>query len=923
MTAERYQRINELADAVLEIPAAARDAYLSGACGQDPELRREVELLVQAHESTGGFLEQPAFERLAQELARNQDSPSLEGRQIGRYRVLSRLGSGGHGEVWLAEDRQLLRKVAIKLLAADLGTSPEHIRRLDAEARICSALNHPNIVTVYDTGELQGDAFLAQEYVEGQTLRRMLAHGPLPAPAAVEIVRQVANALEAAHAAGVVHRDIKPENIMIRPDGLVKVLDFGLAQFVESGTGDGGALRGVVMGTVRYMSPEQARGEPLDARTDIFSLGVVLFETLTGRTPFSASTPSETLAAIRSSQADLKDVPPQLKAVVRKCLAKDRDDRYGSAGEMRLALDLAMRVRHTGRRVMLAGALLVLAIAAFLAYGARTWAPAPFESMKISLLPTAGAAMASAISPDGKRVAYVLEEARGQSEWIRPLDSTVDTPLLQAEPGDHKYLSFSHDGAYLYYVRATAGGGVLYRIPASGGPAEKVFAPVNNRFALAPDGKRFAFIRLDEQHWEEAVIVAGPGAKSERTVAVRRRPQYYSRAGLAWSPDGKSLLCMAGNASFYTPNAHHLVRLDVATGVESSVGRHTWAWPNSLLWTADGRSLIVSANAHAIGALQVWHVSLPGGETRRITNDLSNYESLSQTADGKTLLAVRHDRTSDLMLARLGDPAHASRVSPPDLHDLTSAAWVSADRLVYSALGESAVNLWSIDLTGANRKQLTTAGIDQAEVETSRDGRYIFYMSGGRIWRVNADGAGARPLTPGPLDVHPAVTPDNRWLVYAGFAGWSPGIGGHASLWKIPIDGGEPVHLTSERTSCPSISPDGSRISCKYEQPGLPPQIAIYSIQGGPPLRIFDRAPATQEDHAYWTPDGKAVDYLAADAEGSRILRQMVSGGPPSEVAEFPGERLSFIRPSPDGRSVVFARGSETRELVLLRDVRE
>lgn len=926
MTAERYQRINQLADAVLEIPPDGRDAYLAEACSTDAGLRQEVELLVKAHESSDGFLEQPAFERMAQELARNPESSSLEGRELGRYRVLSRLGAGGHGEVWLAEDTQLSRKVAIKLLSADWGARPDRVRRLYAEARICSALNHPNIVTIYDTGEVEGAALLAQEYVEGETLRRMLARGPLARETALSIARQVAAALAAAHAAGVIHRDIKPENIMVRRDALVKVLDFGLAQFAESGTGEDGGVRGVLMGTVKYMSPEQTRGLPLDARSDLFSLGVVLFETLTGRNPFAASTPTETLAAIRGGQPNLKQVPSRFRAVLRKCLARDREERYATASALLKELERARTRSTLARRSAIAAALGSLTFLGSLAY--RGGSPrTPFQSMQINLLATAGATPAGAISPDGRRVAYVLQEDQDQSLWVRPTDSTADTRLLQAEPGTHRQLAFSPDGAYLYYERSEAAGGSrLWRIPANGGTPEDILENVSESFSVSPDGKRAAFFRLDERRWEESLVVRALDHTGERRIAVRRRPRYYSRAGVAWSPDGKSLICFAGNAPFYTANAYGLVRIDVATGAETPVGRHTWAWTDSLLWAADGRSLIVGANDHVIGSLQVWHVSLPGGETRRITNDLSNYESLSQSADGKSLLAVRHDKIFDLTVARLGDAAPPARVSSPDVHDLTSAAWAADGHIVYTALAGGAVNIWRIDATGTNRKQVTTSALDQAEVEASPDGRYIFYTSGGRIWRVNADGGGARPLTSGPLDVHPAVTPDGKSVLYAAFAGWSPGIGGRPTIWRIPVDGGAALQLTHEATSCPSVSPDGTRISCAYvedHERGLPPKTAIYAIDGGAPVQLFERPAGTQEDRAYWSADGKAVEYLVADSTGGRIVRQMLAGGLPSVVAAFPSEYLFFMRPSMDGRSFAFARGRETRELVMLRDIRE
>ena len=933
MTPERYQRVNQLADEVLEIPASDRAAYLADACGGDAELRRLVEQLVKAHESSGAFLEQPALERLAHEIARSRGTATLAGREIGKYRVISRLGAGGHGEVWLAEDTQLLRKVAIKLLSADLGTRPDQVRRLYAEARICSALNHPNIVTIHDTGEVEGDAFLAQEYVEGETLRRQLARdGPMPVDVATKIVEQVIAALAASHAAGVIHQDIKPENIMIRPDGLVKVLDFGLARFVQREESNGAGPRGTVMGTVKYMSPEQAQGMLVDARTDIFSLGVVFVEMLTGKTPFIGATPEEILTAILNQEPNLTGVPRSLEPLLRRCLARDREQRYATAAELLPELDRATRGKAVNRRRLLAAAALLVIAAAGFAYRARikATAPGPFDSMRISLLTTAAAAPSAAISPDGARIAYVLEEPGGQSLWLRTFGSSAgsnpDVPLIAAEPGNHLRLAFSPDGAYVYYSwMPTVRGGSLYRVAARGGPAEKIFDDVNYAFAVAPDGHRIAFMRIDQERWEESIVVVNTDGKSERTIATRRRPRYYSSSGLAWSPDGKSLLCTAGSAPFYNANAFHLVRVDVATGAEKPVGSHTWAWVGSLLWSNDGRSLIVGANDHSIGSLQIWRVSFPDGDTRRVTNDLSNYEALTLSADAKTLLAVRHDRKSDLMVARFtganGPPARIT----PDLHDLNSAGWSRGSSIVYSALGGSARNVWSVDSDGQHRKQLTNADTDQSEVEVSPDGRYIFFTSGGRLWRVNADGSDLRQLTPGPLDVHPAVTPDGQWLVYAAFREWSPAIGGQPALWKVRTSGGERFPLTREPASCPSVSPDGTKITSAYFPPGqatAPPKIAVYSINGGALLKTFDR-PAGSEDNVYWSADGKGIDYLVTDPAGSRVLRQMLQGGAPTVAAEFPGERLWFVSPSPDGRNLALARGNESRELVVLHDIRE
>src|SRR5687767_5139833 len=307
MTPERYQKAGRLYHAVLEIEPEARTAFLEGACGGDEELRREVESLLAAHDKVGNYFAAPAAEVAARLLAQGQN-PSLISQSFSHYRVLSLIGAGGMGEVYLAEDTLLGRKVALKLLPKEFTEDRERVRRFEQEARATSSLNHPNIMMIFEIGQVQGRHFIATEYIDGQTLRERLTGARLELREALEVSAQIAGALEAAHQAGIVHRDIKPENIMLRRDGYVKILDFGLAKLAERPAADADAEArrmslvktspGVVMGTANYMSPEQARGLAVDARTDVWSLGVVLYEMVAGRRPFDAATATDVIISI-------------------------------------------------------------------------------------------------------------------------------------------------------------------------------------------------------------------------------------------------------------------------------------------------------------------------------------------------------------------------------------------------------------------------------------------------------------------------------------------------------------------------------------------------------------------------------------------------------------------------------------------------
>jgi serine/threonine protein kinase len=352
MKPERWQQIERLYHAALERAPEKRAAFLNKACVEDQTLRQEVESLLAFDEPTQRLIAEP-LDALVAELLASEQTQSLLGQSLAHYQILARLGRGGMGEVYLAQDTRLGRKVAVKLLPAEFTRDADRVRRFEQEARAASALNHPNIITIHEIGEVEHTRYIVTEYIEGETLREQMRRGRLSLMAALGVARQAAGALAAAHEAGIVHRDIKPENVMLRPDGLVKVLDFGLAKLTErlalpynsqaSTVVRHSTAAGVLLGTPRYMSPEQARGQKVDAATDIFSLGAVLYELLTGRAPFEGSTPSDLIAAILMNEPAplahyLPEAPPELERIVSKALRKEREERYQRAQDLLLDL---------------------------------------------------------------------------------------------------------------------------------------------------------------------------------------------------------------------------------------------------------------------------------------------------------------------------------------------------------------------------------------------------------------------------------------------------------------------------------------------------------------------------------------------------------------------------------------------------------
>ncbi|MDQ3254671.1 MAG: protein kinase [Acidobacteriota bacterium] len=429
MRAERWHKVEELYHAALERDPTKRAAFLIESCGADPELRGEVESLLAAHDCADDFIETPAAGEIARLLEGGLWRPAA-GCEVGRYKVLSPLGEGGMGAVYLAQDSSLGRKVAIKFLSSQFAAEEDRVRRFEIEARAASALNHPNILTIHEIGEAEGQRFIATEFIEGDTLRRRMETRKMSLGEAIETTVQVGNALAAAHAAGIVHRDIKPENIMVRRDGIVKVLDFGIAKLTELqedesaegeriGRGRGGedepAKRqsldprtttlvntdiGVVLGTARYMSPEQARGSAVDARTDIWSLGVVLYEMVAGRAPFGGETSSEIISSILERKPPpltqlALEAPPELERIVGKCLEKDRERRYGSVQELLTDLKALERAAGPGAAVVVrkvplatryAVAAVALVVVAAMMVAALFYAPA-FRGLPASPAP--------------------------------------------------------------------------------------------------------------------------------------------------------------------------------------------------------------------------------------------------------------------------------------------------------------------------------------------------------------------------------------------------------------------------------------------------------------------------------------------------------------------------------------------------------
>src|SRR5689334_4501571 len=566
MTPERWQQVKEIFNSAITHRPDERSLFISRACSGDEELRSEVESLIASHEQSGSFIDNPAFEAAATLLA-NEKAELNSGQIIASYEVISFLSRGGMGEVYLAEDKRLGRKVALKLLPASFTTDQDRLRRFEQEARAASALNHPNIITIYEIREAAGSHVIATEFVEGETLRHRLSRAPLALSETLNISMQIADALAAAHKAGIIHRDIKPENIMLRPDGYVKVLDFGLAKLSEQATPAVAAEAptiqvrtgsGIVIGTAGYMSPEQARGLGVDHRSDIFSLGAVIYEMLARRKPFEGETPSDTLAAILKTEPPplarvSKGVPAELTRIVTKCLKKDREERYQVVKDLWLDLkalkqelefqdkldrsvasdgdgtgvivpgeptealsgsrpttersaisniseSISLEIRRHKVGAALLSLIVLLAVGAG-GFGVYKWfnradPMVHFWDIKLSRLTNSGNVIDATISPDGKYIVYVLSDRSRQSLYIRQVSTANDKEIVPPAPVGFFGITFSPDGQDLYYaIKTNLDAGALYRVPALGGVPVKIMERLDGPVGFSPDGKQFALVR--------------------------------------------------------------------------------------------------------------------------------------------------------------------------------------------------------------------------------------------------------------------------------------------------------------------------------------------------------------------------------------------------------------------------------------------
>ena len=943
------QAAEQLFGEALDLPPEQRSAFLDRRCQGQPALRKMVEELLAEDERLKGFMSELPFAPgdSAADGTASQGLPN--GTRLGRYAIVEPLGSGGMGAVFRAMDTDLRRDVAVKVLRKDLAGDAERVSRFQREGRALAVLNHPNICTIYEIGEQDGRVFIAMEFIDGMTLRQRMAAGQLDLETALSLSIEIADALDAAHTAGIVHRDIKPANIFVTSRGHAKILDFGLAKVVHLKVrGDATAAStehltspGSPMGTVSYMSPEQVRGKEVDARSDLFSFGVVLYEMLTGARPFSGESTGLVFDAIlnRTPVAPVRlnpDLPAALEQIVNKALEKDPDLRYQHAADMRADLKRLARDTSSGhvspvphralwRFAAVSGVIVLAAAGTVFFLRARHSATRPsnenqsssaFQIVPLTTAP--GSADFPVLSPDGREVAFLWEgpERKGFDVYVQLLGSDSPLRLTHGAEGILGAPAWSPDGREIAFGRCDGKNDGVYIVPALGGSERElthVGCPYTQPGPLAwiPDGQ------------EMLMIDHCPGAGSFDLVVfsfASGEKRCLTHSGLKNSFDSvfQFSLSLDGKRVAFTASADgpclgdiYVIPLSGGTPHPLTVGGRCFGdtWGSSvLMWTPDSKAIVFVSMRSTLPSL--WRVSADGGPAERETS----YTAIgSFSGDGRRLvyseptvpaLATiwRADLTSaggpvlkNRALIRTQFPEMGPQLSP----DGARIAWRS-DRTGYG-------QIWTSGANGEDPLQLTHTDWYSGAPRWSPDGHLISFngvtANRRQIFIVDSEGRNLSQITDGPYDdVESSWSRDGRFIYFAS------NRTGRWEVWRHALEGGAELQLTKRGGFDSFESYDGQTIYfSRFDQPGV---WSIPASGGTESLVIADKPQLAY--WGYWGITRVGLYLLNTGAElGSRIEFYSFTtrrASPVFTLAKGPWYLQSSLSASADGKTIYYVQ---------------
>ncbi len=817
------------------------------------------------------------------------------GTLVGPYEILALIGAGGMGEVYRAHDSRLRRDVAIKVLPAAFASDPERMRRFEQEAHAAGGLNHPNIVVVHDFGVHEGAPYIVSELLLGETLRERLDRGPMPVRRAIEHAVHIARGLSAAHQKGIVHRDLKPENVYLTDDGRLKILDFGLAKPLHAHAAQAGAGNtttliqvtepGMVFGTVGYMSPEQVRGVPADHRSDIFSLGLILYEMVAGRRAFRGESSIETMNAILKDDlpelsAPDRPVPPGLDRVVRHCVEKAPEDRFQSARDLAFALEALsgltdvpeaqIRRRRRSYRLRFAG-IVAGGIAIGVILGALMLRRAPAEPPTFRYLTYSGHDYSPAASPDGRFVAFTSERDGTPRIWLKQLPSGEEQPLTT---GPDDLARFSPDGSLVLFTRTEGAGAALYRIGVLGGEPRKIIDNASDG-DWSPDGKRVAFIRARQSDGRLVSIIGTVAADGSD---IREVATFADRnlARLRWSPGGGTIAVTELGTSSNRPV--WLVSPDGKDKQELATSRVI----SSLAWINGGREVIYFENESALegglgvsaGTAKVMRRGVPFGSVATLAWSPSSSMVLDILGPGTVVFDSCSPRASLREIPLNGSAVSNARwLTRGNANDRQPAYSPDGEWVVFSSNRSGNLDLWEVSRKTGVVRRLTEDAAEDWDPAFTPDGKHIIWSSNRsghfEVWMAQADGSGARQVTSDGVDAeNPTATADGNWIVYVSTNPAKSGI------WRVRPNGSGAVRLVGGTYAMPELSPDGryALYSANYMTQRVPLRIVEVGTGARVPFGIEIAVPAGKPrvalGRARWMPGGRAIAFIGQDEQG-------------------------------------------------------
>jgi len=947
-----------------------RAAFLDKACREDDELRREVESLLASEGASSALLGAPMREAAAilasqQGQSQHQLAPGLE---LGPYVIEARLGAGGMGEVYRGKDKRLHRTVALKVLSPHLVRTPGLQQRLEREAAAISSLNHPNICTLYDIGRQDDIDYLVMEFLEGETLAQRLKRGALPLPEVLEFAIQITSALAAAHSKGIIHRDIKPANIFVVGRGQVKVLDFGLAKLKEPPPGlefevmaseESLTAAGLVVGTLGYMSPEQAEGKKVDTRTDIFSTGSVLYEMVTGRRAFQGDSKLSTLSAIlkvdpKPVSAVVPDIPRDLEKIVARCLRKDPERRFQYMADVKVALEEVKEEWESGklpnistggrwrkqksRLLWAVSTVLVLAAVTVGLWFLRPSSQATQKTVPFTSYP--GRQISPAFSPDGKQVAFAWDgEQRGNLDiYVKLVDAGA--PLrLTSSPADEWSPAWSPDARYIAFCRdkhagiTTASRLLFYEqwfgnfsgpieiwmMPALGGAERKLGESVGcGGLSWSPDGKSLAL--MDRNAPQEPYSIFGLSVETGDKRKLTSTPgEYVADWSPQFSPDGKTLAFVR---SYFANDEIYLLPVTSEGRPRGEPRRLTLDGRSifGLDWTADGRRIVYSSGQG--GSTNLLTIAASGGAPEHLAVAGENVTALSVSRSGSRLVYERD--VFDTNIWRIPGPNSTGMKSAPTRFiastqpDAEPQFSPDGTRIVFGSARSGNYEIWVCDSEGRNPVQLTSFGrVGIGSPRSSPDSRWVAFDSpkAGNydIYVINVDGGQPRRLTSGPSkNVRPSWSQEGRWIYFGS------NRSGVSQIWKEPAAGGTAVQVTKSGGEEAFESADGKFVYyAKLDAPG----VWKVPVAGGEETRVLDRGGRNG-----WALTGQGICFFDfSGSTGIALKFYNFATGKVTLLREFSKDTQvetfsTALTASPDGRWILYTQLDQSSSDLMLVD---